>query len=78
MPVYEADIPSARAAKQESITNHFQYADEMQFNPEATWEYIRWIKKVSSLPVVCKGILTGNRSDEISSCESHPKRSQKL
>ncbi|XP_030841081.1 hydroxyacid oxidase 1-like [Strongylocentrotus purpuratus] len=64
MPVYEADIPSARAAKQESITNHFKYVDEMESNPKATWEYIRWIKKVTSLPVVCKGILTAESASD--------------
>eukprot|EP00057_Strongylocentrotus_purpuratus_P034072 XP_793811.3 PREDICTED: hydroxyacid oxidase 1-like [Strongylocentrotus purpuratus] len=67
MPVYEADIPSARAAKQESNANHFQYVDEMTYNPKATWEYIRWIKKVTSLPIVCKGILTAESASDAAS-----------
>ncbi|XP_041474590.1 hydroxyacid oxidase 2-like isoform X2 [Lytechinus variegatus] len=64
MPIYDVDIPSARAADQTNMTNHWKYVDEQLFNPKATWEDIRWMKKITSLPIVCKGILTAESASD--------------
>eukprot|EP00057_Strongylocentrotus_purpuratus_P010267 XP_011664741.1 PREDICTED: hydroxyacid oxidase 2-like [Strongylocentrotus purpuratus] len=58
MPVFEADIPSSRAATAEGDSKLIKYFRKMQYNPTATWDYIRWMKSQTSLPIVCKGILT--------------------
>lgn len=64
MQVYDQDVPSARAAKAAGDTGYIDYLMRMQFNPSATWGYISWIQSISSLPVVCKGILTAEDAKE--------------
>lgn len=59
MSNFEADIPSSRAAKAEGDTRYVQYLHQMQYNDSATWEDIRWIKSITNLPIVCKGIVSG-------------------
>eukprot|EP00057_Strongylocentrotus_purpuratus_P031083 XP_783543.2 PREDICTED: hydroxyacid oxidase 2 [Strongylocentrotus purpuratus] len=58
LAVFEADISSSRAATAEGDLKLVNYMTEMQYNPTATWDYIRWMKSQTSLPIVCKGILT--------------------
>ena len=44
-------------AKKESGLN--EYATSL-FDPSLTWNDVSWLKTVTKLPVVVKGILTGN------------------
>eukprot|EP00057_Strongylocentrotus_purpuratus_P005487 XP_003731076.1 PREDICTED: hydroxyacid oxidase 1 [Strongylocentrotus purpuratus] len=64
MSNFEADIPSSRAAKAEGDTRYVQYLHQMQYNDSATWEDIRWIKSITNLPIVCKGIVSADSARE--------------
>ena len=59
MANFDVDLPESRAAPAAGDPYHYGYMNRMQYNPRATCDYIGWIKSVSRLPVVCKGILTG-------------------
>nr|XP_054748606.1 2-Hydroxyacid oxidase 1-like [Lytechinus pictus] len=58
MAALEVDIPSSREALERGDHKLYGYVREMLYNPKSTWEYIRWIRSKTTLPVVCKGILT--------------------
>eukprot|EP00057_Strongylocentrotus_purpuratus_P012761 XP_011667235.1 PREDICTED: uncharacterized protein LOC752960 [Strongylocentrotus purpuratus] len=64
MSNFEADIPSSRAAKAEGDTRYVKYVHQMQYNDSATWEDIRWIKSITNLPIVCKGIVSADSARE--------------
>ncbi|XP_030841814.1 hydroxyacid oxidase 1-like [Strongylocentrotus purpuratus] len=52
------------AAKAEGDTRYVQYLHQMQYNDSATWEDIRWIKSITNLPIVCKGIVSADSARE--------------
>ena len=57
-------------AKKESGLN--EYANSL-FDASLTWEDVAWLKSVTKLPLVLKGILTGMQSTRASPCSDDGK-----
>nr|XP_054748587.1 2-Hydroxyacid oxidase 1-like [Lytechinus pictus] len=60
----DADIPSSREFKANGDTRLVAYLHSQQFNESATWDDVRWIKSITKLPVVCKGVLSAESARE--------------
>ena len=45
--------------KSEKVSGLNEYAASL-FDPSLTWKDVAWLKKQTKLPIVIKGILTGN------------------
>ena len=54
----DAGTEEQEEAKKKGDKNLIYYW-KSQFDPSVTWKDIAWMKKLTSLPIVCKGILTG-------------------
>ncbi|XP_071496860.1 2-Hydroxyacid oxidase 1-like [Diadema antillarum] len=57
------DLPEVNAAIRSGDTNLRQYASA-QWERPMTWDDIQWLKSITKLPVVLKGILTGEAARE--------------
>ncbi|XP_054767086.2 uncharacterized protein LOC129274274 [Lytechinus pictus] len=64
MKNFDADIPFSREAKESGDINFNNYSSRVQFNNKATWDDVRWMKSITSLPIVCKGILSAESAQE--------------
>nr|XP_054770669.1 2-Hydroxyacid oxidase 1-like [Lytechinus pictus] len=61
---FTADIPSFWESRAFDDSNNFKYLYDMQFHASATWDDIKWIRTITSLPIVCKGILSAESAKE--------------
>ncbi|XP_072165896.1 2-Hydroxyacid oxidase 1-like [Diadema setosum] len=59
MNMIEKEVRSAKAAGDKLLWDYMSQADS-----SATWDDIKWVKRISSIPVVVKGILTGKMARE--------------
>ena len=53
-------IPEVQAAKDSGDITLSDYYSLEIYSANLTWNDIRWLRSITSLPVVVKGILTGN------------------
>ncbi|XP_071794175.1 2-Hydroxyacid oxidase 1-like isoform X2 [Asterias amurensis] len=55
--------PTVRCPNVESSSGQSSYGSS-EISPSVTWSYIRWIQSLSSLPVIIKGIMSGDSARE--------------
>lgn len=53
-------IPSMEKGMSDSQTGSgLNFFSDTFFDPSVTWKDVAWLKSITSLPVVIKGVLTG-------------------
>lgn len=60
----DIDLPEVHAAKASGDINLVMRYLPEQHNSPITWDDFKWLKSITSLPVVCKGILTAEGAKE--------------
>ena len=52
-------IPEIQAAKDSGDTTLCKFVSREIYPGNLTWDDVRWLKSITSLPIVVKGVLTG-------------------